>query len=107
MKTILSGILSISLFWAFSFERCNAQGDSTSFRPKYDYQIYLKQPGKEIKELIYKTNSIPISGYLSDDKKTIIMKDYEQGSKVHIKILYDDGTEEEFDKSPCFIDPVI
>lgn len=35
------------------------------------------------------------------------MKDYEPGNKVYVRVLYEDGTEEEFVRSPCFIDPVI
>lgn len=72
-----------------------------------DYQIFLKQPAKEIKLLMYEKSFLPIQGKLSEDRKSIIMKDYETGSKVHVKVLYDDGSEEEFTKSPCFIDPVI
>lgn len=72
-----------------------------------DYQIFLKQPAKEIKLLMYEKSFLPIQGKLSEDRKSIIMKDYETGSKVHVKVLYEDGSEEEFTKSPCFIDPVI
>ena len=75
--------------------------------PKSDYQIFLKQPAKEIKLLMYENNFLPIQGKLSEDRKSIIMKNYENGSKVHVKVLYDDGTEEDFVKSPCYIDPVI
>jgi len=76
-------------------------------QPKKDYQIFLKQPAKEIKLLMYEKNFLPIQGKLSEDKKAIIMKDYEKGMKVHVKVMYEDGTVEEFTKSPCFIDPVI
>lgn len=72
-----------------------------------DYQIFLKQPAKEIKLLMYEKSFLPIQGKLSEDRKSIIMKDYETGSKVHVKVMYEDGSEEEFTKSPCFIDPVI
>ncbi|MEO8087770.1 MAG: hypothetical protein ABI763_13165 [Bacteroidota bacterium] len=75
--------------------------------PKSDYQIFLKQPAKEIKLLMYEKNFLPIQGKLSEDHKSIIMKNYENGSKVHVKVIYDDGTEEDFIKSPCYIDPVI
>lgn len=74
---------------------------------KQDYQIYLKQPAKSIKLLMYEKNFIPIQGKLSEDKKSIIINNYENGSKVHVKVEYEDGTVEEFVKSPCFIDPVI
>ncbi len=86
---------------------CYAQSDSTYHLPKYDYQIYLKQPAKEIQQLLFEKDCTPINGKLSDGKKTIIMKDYEPGNKVHVKVLYIDGTKDEFVRSPCFIDPVI
>src|SRR6187549_372517 len=85
----------------------NAQNSPDNPIRKTDYQIYLKQPAKEIKLLMYENNFTPIHGTLSEDKKSIIMKDYEIGSKVHVKVLYDDGTVDEFTKSPCYIDPVI
>src|SRR5690349_8233922 len=72
-----------------------------------DYQIFLKQPAKEIKLLMYEKNFTPIQGILSEDRKSIIMKDYLRGNKVYAKVVYDDGSEEEFTKSPCFIDPVV
>lgn len=56
---------------------------------------------------MYDKNFLPIQGKLSEDRKSIIMKNYEQGNRVHIKVVYDDGTEDDFTKSPCFIDPVI
>src|SRR5688500_16700149 len=74
---------------------------------KNDYQIFLKQPAKEIKLLMYEKNFVPIQGILSEDRKSIIMKDYENGNKVYVKVIYEDGSEEEFTKSPCYIDPVI
>lgn len=73
----------------------------------HDYQIHLKQPAKSIRLLMYEKNFVPIQGKLSEDKKSIIIKDYENGSKVHVKIEYEDGTIEEFVRSPCFIDPVV
>lgn len=81
--------------------------DEVKKAPRHDFQIFLKQPAKEIKLLMYEKNFLPIQGKLSEDKKAIIMKNYEDGNKVHIKVLYEDGTEEEFTKTPCFIDPVI
>lgn len=84
-----------------------AEGDSTQTRNKQEYQIFLKQPAKQIKLIMYEKNFVPIQGKLSEDRKSVIMKDYESGNKVHVKVLYDDGTEEEFVKSPCYIDPVV
>ncbi len=84
-----------------------AQSDSIPGLPKYDYQIYLPKPAKEIKELLYEKDCTPIKGNISDGKKSIIMQGYEHGNKVHVVVIYIDGTEDEFVRSPCYIDPVI
>jgi hypothetical protein len=99
--------LSILFLFVFAGVQCKAQSDSIAPFPKSDYQIYLKQPAKEIKQLLYEKDCTPIDGSLSGNKKSIIMKDYEQGSKVHVIVIYEDGTEDEFVRSPCFIDPVL
>lgn len=83
--------------------------DSTYREPRYDsYQIYLKQPAKEVHQLLYEKDCTPINGRISEDnKKKLIIEGYEPGNKVHIKVTYIDGTEDEFVRSPCYIDPVI
>jgi hypothetical protein len=104
--------LALRFFFSFLFVSAiglngMAQSDSLKSPQKKDYQIYLKQPAKEIKLLMYEKSFTPIQGKLSEDKKSIIMKDYERGNKVHVKVIYEDGTVEDFTKSPCFIDPVV
>ena len=100
--------LSILFFASMVSAGCYAQTDDTYEEPKFDfYQIYLKKPAKEIRELLYNKTCEPINGTLSKEKKTIIMQDYEPGNKVYVQIIYLDGTEEEFVRSPCYIDPVI
>jgi len=89
----------------FCFAKADAQ-DTTSVK-KQDYQIFLPHPAKEIKYIMYEKDFLPIQGKLAEDKKSVIMKDYKTGTKVRIKVEYEDGTIEEIIKSPCFIDPVI
>ncbi len=87
---------------------CFAQTDNDSSTPKVDsYQIYLRKPAKEIREIKNHKTCEPINGTLSEGGKKIKMHDYEPGSKVYIQVIYMDGTEEEIIRSPCFIDPVI
>jgi hypothetical protein len=87
---------------------CSAQSDSLSALPRYNaYQIYLAKPVKEIKQLLYEKDCTPLKGTISDNKKGIIMEGYEPGNKVHVIVIYTDGSEDEFVRSPCFIDPVI
>jgi hypothetical protein len=103
MRTLLISA-SICTLFLLSFT-AEAQSDTT--RSKTDFQIFLKQPAKEVKRILYEKNFLPIQGELSEDHKAVIIKNYQQGSKVRVKVVYEDGTEEEFVKSPCFIDPVI
>jgi hypothetical protein len=90
----------------YSLFTVSAQSDNSKPAPKKDYQIYLKQPAKEIRLIWYEKDFKPIQGKLSDDKKSIIIKDYQPGERVHVKVIYEDGTEDDFIKSPCYIDPV-
>lgn len=56
---------------------------------------------------MYEKDFLPIQGRLSEDKKSVIIQNYRSGSKVRIKVEYEDGTVDEFVRSPCYIDPVI
>src|SRR5689334_12087327 len=105
MRAFCRSVLFI-LFYLVVFNSYGSLPDSTA-RDRQDFQIFLKQPAKEIKLIMYEKNFLPIQGKLSEDKKSIIMKEYQQGNRVHVKVLYEDGTQDEFVKSPCFIDPVI
>jgi hypothetical protein len=96
-----------ALFFCLRLIPSIAQTDSTGSQPRYDYQIYLPKPAKEIKQLLYEKDCTPINGEISVTKKSIVMKGYQQGNKVHVIVIYEDGTEDEFVRSPCFIDPVI
>ena len=88
------------------FSAANSFSDTSTVN-KHEYQIYLKQPAKNIKLLMYEKDFTPIQGRLSEDRKSIIIRDYRSGSKVRVKVEYEDGSVDEFIKSPCFIDPVI
>ncbi len=98
-------LIFLGFLFTISANICQADEDST--RVNRDYQIYLKQPAKSIKLLMYEKDFTPIQGIISEDKKSVIIKNYKKGSKVHVKVEYEDGTVEEFVKSPCYIDPVI
>src|SRR4051812_1113190 len=75
--------------------------DSVLAKKISGYQIHMKQPVKEIKLLMYEKNFLPVKGKISDDKLSIIMDSYEHGNKVHVKVIYEDGTADEFVRSPC------
>jgi hypothetical protein len=104
--TVFQKILLITFIFTYGFQNVSGSNDSLKVQ-KQDYQIYLKQPAKSIKLLMYEKDFTPIQGIISEDKKSIIIKNYKTGTRVHVKVEYEDGTFEEFVKSPCFIDPVI
>ncbi len=104
---MLSRCIFIVCISFFASHVAVAQSGANDSLPKYDYQIYLPKPAKEIKQLLYEKDCTPINGNISDTKKAIIMQGYEHGNKVHVIVIYIDGTEDEFVRSPCFIDPVI
>ncbi len=82
----------------------------TEARPpekKPDHQIYFKQPVKEINFIMYDKSFLPIQGELSEDKKSVILKNWDKGTRVRVKVTYEDGSVDEIVKSPCYIDPVI
>ncbi len=95
----------ILLFFFLSSQLAKSQ--DSLFVKKQDFQIFLPHPAKQIKYLMYDKNFLPIQGTLSEDKKSVIMKEYQTGNRVRVKVEYEDGTVEEIIKSPCFIDPVI
>jgi hypothetical protein len=99
-------VIAVAAFFTVTFAKAQSN-DAVNNAPKKDYQIHLSQPAREIKLLMYEKNFLPVQGKLAEDHKSIIMKDYEQGAKVHVKVVYEDGSIDEFTKSPCYIDPVV
>ena len=76
--------------------------------PKFElHQFYLTEPAIKILEIQYDKDCIPVNGRLSEDGKTVLIKDYAEHSRIYVKILKADGKVEEISKSPCFIDPVV
>ncbi len=100
-------VISIAFFLLLIACACSAQTDSTGYNPNWDYQIYLKQPAKEVKEILYDNTCTPANGKISEDGKTIVIKDYQKKARIYVKVIYVDGTEDEFVRSSCFIDPVL
>lgn len=71
------------------------------------HQFYLQDPAIKIMEMQYDKDCTPVKGKLSEDGKTVLIKEYIEHSRIYLKFLKADGKEEEVIKSPCFIDPVI
>ena len=66
---VMFGKIIVLCFFLSATSVCLAQTDSTENMPKYDYQIYLPKPAKEIKQLLYEKDCTPIKGSISDGKK--------------------------------------
>ena len=109
MKKII--ILSIVLL--FSVSKISAQNpdlkkDEKQDEPKFElHQFYLKDPAIKILDIKYDNDCTPVNGKLSEDGKTVFIKDYTEHSRIYFKFLKGDGKVEEITKSPCFIDPVV
>ncbi len=71
------------------------------------HQIFLDFKVKEILELKYATDSLPVDGKLSVDGYSIIIKNYPGDKSIKAKLIDEKGEEKEVSKSRCFIDPVI
>lgn len=100
-------IIVLLLVFAQGAGKSCAQDVDTKQEKKQDHQIYFKKPIKEINHIMYDKSYLPIQGEISEDKKSVVLKNWEKGTKVRVKVTYEDGTEDEIVKSPCFIDPVI
>ena len=72
--------------------------------PEY-YQIFIDQPAQEIQRAIFKSSGKRIKSELSEDKTTIILRDYKGRGTVSVLIKYADGRVEEIIKSSCHIVP--
>ena len=107
MKSLIHRLVPLLFVFAFISFCSSAQTDDDKSKPKTYYQIYLKQPAKKIKLLMDDKKLLPVQGIISDDKKSIILKNYEKGTKVRVVVVYEDGKEDEFIKTPCYIDPVV
>ena len=99
--------LTIVLFLSVASYACMAQSSESENNPKWDYKIYLKKPAKLIERIMNCKDSTLINGSLSENKTSVVMTNYVPGVKVRVNVVYEDGAEESFETSPCFIDPII
>lgn len=105
MRWIL--VIAFLLFYCPAFSATDSTQVKTNVENEMDFQIHLPHPAKSIKYIMYDKDFTPIQGRISEDKNSVILKNYRRGSKVRLKVEYEDGTSEEILRSPCFIDPVV
>lgn len=68
------------------------------------YQIRLQEPVKCIQQIKYEKNGEEIKGWLDDDKKTIYLENYMINNRLKVKVIYENGREEELMRSPCSVE---
>ena len=68
-------------------------------------QLYLDKPAQAIKSIQYKEGGEPIKGELAKDGKRVFLYSYTRRARVVVEVQYADGTSENIERSPCFIDP--
>jgi len=49
----------------------------------------------------------PLKGELTEDRKRLIINNYEKRAGVTVDVMYQDGGRENISRSPCYIDPVL
>jgi|GEM_PF-1385408 len=100
-------------FLILNFSKLFAQNpeikkDEKQDDPKFElHQFYLNDPAIKILDIKYNNDCTPANGRLSEDGKTVFIKEYRDHTGVYLKFLKADGKVEEITKSPCFIDPVV
>jgi hypothetical protein len=104
-------VLLLTFLVSISFSAVKAQSlrNDSLFVPDAlrRYQFNLENPVKSIENLRYDKSNEPIRGELSKDGKKVIMDNYKKGQRIKFDATFPDGRVEHFEKSPCFIDPVV
>ena len=67
------------------------------------YELKLKAPVKCIQHIEYDKTGEEPNWKLSEDNKSILIRDYIINTKVKLKVVYETGREEEYTQSPCSI----
>ncbi len=71
------------------------------------HQLFLEFPAKEILEMNYGDDTLPVDGELTGDGYSVIIKNYPGNKSVRLKVVDMNGQIKEVTKSRCFIDPVL
>ena len=103
MKNIKT--LFIAVLFVLAGAQLFAQADSLPSQNQNDiYQIKLKDPVKCIQQLEYEKTGEPVKGYLNEDKTKIDLENYKVNNRIKLRVIYENGKEEEIIRSPCSIE---
>jgi len=109
----LTALLFMSFFATFTALQAQTSVDEKVNKIEQEqsktslFQFYLDEPAKKIQKLEYESDGTEIDGELSEDGKTVYLKDYKPKSRVKVSLVYRSGKKDSFTKSSCYIDPVI
>jgi hypothetical protein len=107
---------TMKCFWCFGIfffilaTSCLAQQDTSIHPPApvfKEYRFNLPEKAIEIKSIELEKTREPLHGKLSPDGNSILLRNYQKGQSVRVKVVLANGKTEEYVKSPCYIDPVL
>ena len=103
-------IILLSLFFALQPRISFSQAQVDHFKDADGntfHQLFVDYHISEVLDIRYVSDGTPISGELSADGYSIVIKNYSGAGSVKLKIKTDSGEEKEITKSRCYIDPVL
>jgi hypothetical protein len=77
--------------------------DTSGIQHGKTYEIKLKAPVKCIQEIEYDKTGKEPNWKLSEDHKTIYIRDYIINTRIRLKVQYETGREEDYTQSPCSV----
>lgn len=71
------------------------------------YKFELRLPTQCIDKMVYQKTGKEVEHELSDDGKTVYIKNLVQGQSVKVECTYKNGSRDSFIKSPCTLELVV
>ena len=95
----------LTLLFFMIYFNVSAQNHNPDVGPAGNiYQIKLTDSVKCIQLIEYEKTGEPVKGYLDDNKTLIYLEDYKVNNKVRLKVIFENGREQEIMRSPCSIE---
>ncbi len=101
-KTFLLPLLILIYFPLVSAAQ-ESLPDTSGIQHGKVYEIKLKAPVKCIQHIEYDKSGAEPNWKLSEDNQTIFIRDYIINTRIKLRVVYENGREEEFFQSPCTI----
>jgi len=101
-KALISFFSFLFLFY-FQPGYSQSEVDTSGIQHGKTYEIKLKAPVKCIQEIEYDKTGKEPNWKLSEDHKTIYIRDYIINTRIRVKVVYETGREEDYTQSPCSV----